>query len=290
MVDRLALGTVQFGLEYGVANRGGQVSAEDAATILSRALRMGIDTLDTAIAYGVSEETLGRIGVHEWNVVTKLPAVPESIDDIGGWVEDAVTGSLRRLRISKLHGLLLHDPRQLAGTIGDALFEALTKLREQGLVEKIGISIYHPADLDALCGRYSLDLVQAPFNVLDRRIATSGWLARLHDAGTEVHVRSAFLQGLLLMTPGARPHSFSRWQPLWDRWDNWLSYSDLTALRASLGFVLSQPGVDRVVVGVDNVAQLEEIFAALETAVPAPPMELMTDDLDLIDPSRWKKL
>ena len=179
MVDRLALGTVQFGLEYGVANRGGQVSAEDAATILSRALRMGIDTLDTAIAYGVSEETLGRIGVHEWNVVTKLPAVPESIDDIGGWVEDAVTGSLRRLRISKLHGLLLHDPRQLAGTIGDALFEALTKLREQGLVEKIGISIYHPADLDALCGRYSLDLVQAPFNVLDRRIAQPGLMTCL---------------------------------------------------------------------------------------------------------------
>jgi aryl-alcohol dehydrogenase-like predicted oxidoreductase len=290
MVERLALGTVQFGLEYGVANRGGQVSAEDAAAILGRALEMGIDTLDTAIAYGVSEETLGRIGVQEWNVVTKLPALPESTDDISGWVEGAVTGSLLRLRISKLHGLLLHDPRQLAGAMGDPLFEALTHLKEQDLVGKIGISIYHPADLDALCGRYSLDLVQAPFNVLDRRIATSGWLARLHDAGTEVHVRSAFLQGLLLMTPGARPGGFSRWQPLWDRWDNWLSYSNLTALRASLGFALSAPGVDRVVVGVDNLAQLEEIFAAVGQAVPAPPMELMTDDLDLIDPSRWKKL
>jgi aryl-alcohol dehydrogenase-like predicted oxidoreductase len=290
MVERLVLGTVQFGLEYGVANRGGQVSAEDAATILDRALEMGIDTLDTAIAYGASEETLGRIGVQAWNVVTKLPAVPESIDDIDGWVEDAVNGSLRRLRISTLHGLLLHDPRQLAGTMGDRLFEALAHLKEQRLVEKIGISIYHPTDLDALCGRYSLDLVQAPFNVLDRRLATSGWLTRLHDAGTEVHIRSVFLQGLLLMPTRRRPPSFSRWQPLWDRWDNWLSYSNLTALRASLGFALSQPDVDRVVVGVDSVEQLEEIFAAVGAAVPAPPMELMTDDLDLIDPSRWKKL
>lgn len=290
MVERLALGTVQFGLEYGVANRGGQVSAEDAATILDRALKMGINALDTAIAYGVSEERLGRIGVKEWNVVTKLPSVPESTNDIDGWVEGAVTGSVRRLQISKLYGLLLHDPRQLAGTMGDPLFEALTHLREQGLVEKIGISIYHPADLDAICGRYSLDLVQAPFNVLDRRLATSGWLTRLHDAGTEVHVRSAFLQGLLLMPPGTRPRSFSRWQPVWDRWDQWLSYSNLTALRASLGFALSEPGVDRVVVGVDNLAQLEEIFATVGQAIPAPPKELMTDDLDLIDPSRWKEL
>jgi aryl-alcohol dehydrogenase-like predicted oxidoreductase len=290
MVERLALGTVQFGLEYGVANRSGLVSAEDAATILDRALKMGINTLDTAIAYGVSEETLGRVGVQGWNVVTKLPPVPESSDDIDGWVEDAVTGSLRRLQRSKLYGLLLHDPRQLAGTMGDRLFEALTRLREQGLVEKIGISIHHPSDLDAICGRYSLDLVQGPFNVLDRRLATSGWLTRLHDAGTEVYVRSAFLQGLLLMTPGTRPRSFSRWQPLWDQWDKWLSYSNLTALQASLGFALSEPRVDRVVVGVDNLAQLEEIFAAVGRAIPAPPMELMTDDLDLIDPSRWKKL
>lgn len=290
MVERLALGTVQFGLEYGVANRSGQVSPDDAATILDRALEMGIDTLDTAIAYGVSEETLGRIGVQRWNVVTKLPAVPESSDDLAGWVEDAVTGSLRRLRISKLHGLLLHDPRQLAGTIGDPLFEALGHLKEQRLVEKIGVSIYHPADLDALCGRYSLDLVQAPLNVLDRRLVTSGWLARLHGAGTEVHVRSVFLQGLLLMPNRRRPPGFGRWQPLWDRWDNWLSYSNLTPLRASLGFALSEPAVDRVVVGVDNVAQLEEIFAAVGAAVPAPPTELMTDDLDLIDPSRWKTL
>ena len=188
MVERVALGTVQFGLPYGIANHGGQVSEDDAAAILDRAWTMGVDTLDTAISYGVSEERLGRIGVKQWKVVTKLPGLPESRADILGWVEESVTGSLKRLQIPKLQGLLLHCPQQLRGEKGDALFQELVSLRDQGLVEKIGISIYHPEELDALCADYHFDLVQAPFNIVDRRLATSGWLDRLHEGLSLIHI------------------------------------------------------------------------------------------------------
>jgi len=290
MVERLALGTAQFGLDYGVANRGGRVSEEVAAAILDRAWEMGMNTLDTAIAYGDSEERLGRIGVARWNVVTKLPAVPESCNDVAGWMEESVTGSLHRLGISRLRSLLLHAPQQLQSAIGDALFSALTHLKDTGIVEKVGISIYQPAELDQLARKFGFDLVQAPFNVVDRRLSTSGWLNRLHDAGTEVHVRSAFLQGLLLMRPDNHPAHFDRWQPLWDGWNDWLSYRRLTPLQACLGFVLSEQSIDRVVVGVDSLEQLEDIFNAAGASVPAPPMELVSNDLDLIDPSRWKTL
>lgn len=287
MTNRLALGTVQFGLRYGVANQTGQVSPDNAATILSHASAAGIDTLDTAIAYGQSEQRLGEIGVGQWQVISKLPAIAESCTDVAGWVEESVMGSLERLRIPKLRGLLLHRSQQLLGSQGGELFRALVTLRDEGRVEKIGVSIYDPDELDALWSRYQLDLVQAPFNILDRRLATSGWLTRLHQTGTEVHVRSAFLQGLLLMDTGNRPAQFNRWQPLWDDWDRWLEEQALTPPQACLGFAYSQPEIDRVVVGVDSLKQLQEILVGVKGPAVEPPTALISGDLDLINPSRW---
>ena len=112
-MNRLALGTVQFGLNYGIANQQGQVSHDEAKAILDHASAHGIDTLDAAIAYGNSEQRLGEIGVQHWQVVSKLPAIPEGCSDISQWVADSVKESLQRLKIKRLYGLLLHRPQQL---------------------------------------------------------------------------------------------------------------------------------------------------------------------------------
>jgi len=284
---RIALGTVQFGLPYGIANRTGQVAQNEARAILTRAWSSGIDTLDTAIAYGESEQRLGNIGVGEWRVITKLPAMPEHCTDVAGWVRKTVTESLQRLKLNRLTGLLLHRSQDLMSPAGHELYQALRTLKSESKVEMIGVSIYNPEELDALCPKFDFDLVQAPLNILDRRIAASGWLARLNERGTEVHIRSAFLQGLLLLGESNRPAAFDRWQPLWDRWHSWLADEKLTPLQACLAFVLSQACVGRVIVGVDSVKQLDEILAGAETAAAIPPYKLMSDDPDLINPSRW---
>jgi hypothetical protein len=285
--SRIALGTAQFGLPYGIANRAGQVGRDEAAAILVHARSMGVDTLDTAIAYGESEQRLGDIGVARWRVVSKLPPIPECCADVDSWVRDSVRGSLERLGIATLHGLLLHHSHQLLGDRGHVLYRALYALKDRGMVEKIGVSIYGPDELDALWPHFPLDLVQTPLNIMDRRIARSGWLMRLHEAGTEVHVRSAFLQGLLLMNDDDRPEKFKAWQPLWSKWHRWLEDEALTPLQACLGFVLSQPEIDRVVVGVDSLTQLQEILASVEDRAVVPPIPLMSSDPDLINPSRW---
>lgn len=289
-VRRLALGTVQFGLSYGVANESGQVSRNEASAILEKAWAAGIDTLDTAIAYGESEQRLGEIGVDTWHVVTKLPARSDTSTKVNDWVQQSVECSLERLNVNRLHGLLLHLSQQLLEPQGQELYAALLELKEKGYVEKIGVSIYNPEELDAICPHFKLDIVQAPFNILDRRLKTSGWLKRLYQSGTEVHVRSVFLQGLLLMRAGQRQEKFDRWRSLWDQWDRWLEEQELTPLQACLGFVLSQQEIERVIVGVDNQTQLQEILAAAEVEVPLPPEFLKTDDLDLIIPSRWNLL
>lgn len=284
MSSRLALGSVQFGLPYGVANKVGQVAPHEVGLILAAGRAGGIDTIDTAIGYGQSEEVLGSVGIAEWKVVTKLPALAGSPHE---WLRDEVEKSLARLRVKRLHGLMLHRPSDLLSEHGRVLYRALIELREQGIVSKIGYSVYGPAELDQLVGSYPPDIIQAPFNVFDQRLAVSGWLSRLHDLGVEVHTRSAFLQGLLLLDAGSRPERFSKWSGAFAEWDRWCEGSANTRLGAALAAVLTQPMIDRVVVGVDGLAQLRQILLTSEHPLPSPPTCLALEDEDLLNPSRW---
>ena len=289
-MNRLALGTAQFGLPYGIANQDGQVTRSAAKAMLQLAAAEGIDTLDTAIAYGESETCLGEVGAQGFKLVTKLPSVPDSCDDITGWINDQVSASLGRLGMSSVYGLLLHRPEQLLGLDGKVIFQALQHLKEAGLVQKIGVSIYSPGELDALASRYRFDLVQAPFNLIDRRLSTSGWLQRLKQDGTEIHTRSTFLQGLLLMPRSAIPSKFAPWTELWDKWHNWLVCHSITAVQACLAYPLAFAEVDRVVVGADNKSQLEQLIGAALSIAPDALPDLGYDDENLINPARWSQI
>ena len=221
-------------------------------------------------------------------MISKLPQIDAESGDISSWVQQSVDGILNRLQIFQLYGLLLHRPDQLLSSTGEELYQSLNLMKKQGLVKKIGISIYSPTELDALCKQFSFDLIQAPFNVLDRSLEKSGWLDQLKKLGVEIHGRSVFLQGLLLMNPLTRPAYFERWQPLLQKWESWLVENNLTPLQGCLGFVLSNPHIDRVVVGVDSLEQLQEIIAATTGIFLSPPDDLCCDDPDLINPARWR--
>lgn len=286
-MNRLALGTVQFGLPYGIANKTGQVTRLDAKAILKSALANGIDTIDTAIAYGDSETCLGEIGTQSFKVVTKLPAIPDSCPDINAWVKQQVNASITRLGVTRLYGLLLHRSDQLLGQNGTALYRALQTLKDDGQVQKIGISIYSPSELVALIPRYHFDLVQAPFNLVDRRLYSSGWLQRLKDADIEIHTRSAFLQGLLLMAKADIPEKFLPWNDLWLKWHRWLTDNDALAVNTCLSFALSFPEIDRVVVGADSAVQLAQIVNAVNSQSNVDLPDLQCEDENLINPAKW---
>jgi len=279
---------VQFGLPYGIANRGCQTSPDEVTAILAAAKLHGLDSLDTAIGYGDSEAILGRAGVTEWRIVTKLPGL-EDETDVAGWVEQKIAASLARLRVKKLHGVLLHRPSDLLRRCGDSLFEALLALKRSGAADKIGLSIYGPEELDQL-ESFPFDLVQSPLNVLDRRLIESGWMQRLKDRGVEVHARSIFLQGLLLMPAAERPVKFARWRPVWAYWDAWLAERQLTPLEACLGCFTSCSSINRLVVGVADRIQLDAIVAASRCSGSEWPDWQQPLDLDLINPARWDRL
>lgn len=285
---KLALGTVQFGLHYGVANSSGLTPVEDVVSILDAARQAGIDTLDTAAAYGESEQVLGQVGVSGWKVVSKVPPIPGDAEDGRAWVLRHVRHSLDILKVAHLDGLLLHRASDLLGPHRVGILSGLREAREQSLVGKIGYSIYDPQSLQALISVLPPDLVQAPFSVLDQRLAGSGWLARLVDSGVEVHARSVFLQGLLLMEAGRRPAYFDRWHALWTRWDSLVEAHGGSALSVCLGFVAAQAGLSRIVVGVEHPGQLQQLLAAWRHATPVGMAnEMACEDPNLVEPVNW---
>lgn len=287
---KIALGTVQFGLPYGVSNHTGQTPLHEAARIVDLARSSGISVLDTAMAYVDSEARLGKIGVDSFKVVTKLPPLPENCSEPKKWAEEQVEGSLQRLGQKRLYGLLLHNPAQLLSPNGQHLFKALQGFKARGLVEKIGISIYSPSELDELFPLFPFDIVQSPFNPVDRSLIASGWMQKLHAEGIEIHVRSVFLQGLLLMPADQIPTKFSRWSPLWKNWHDWLSQNGIYPQAACLAFAKSFSEVDQILVGVETSRQLEELLSVFDLPIPDSFPSIQSTDPNLINPSQWSKL
>ncbi len=157
------------------------------------------------------------------------------------------------------------------------------------MVQKVGVSIYAPNELDAVLKVFSPDIVQAPFNLVDHRLIKTGWLQRLKDNGIEIHVRSIFLQGLLLMPRANIPPVFDKWSYLWDKWHDWLVGCRMSAIDACLAYPFSLPEIDRVVVGADSVKQLNEIINTISQSKGSFP-DLECTEENLINPSCWSSL
>ncbi len=288
-ISKLALGSAQFGMSYGISNRVGQVGRTQVAEILNLAKQNGINTLDTAIVYGESESVLGSIGLDCWNVISKLPRIPNETADIKGWVIKSIEDSLSRLRKSSLYGLLLHFPDDLFGDKGFQLLSALKNLKSDGLVKKIGVSIYSPDQLSEIYKINKFDIVQSPLNLLDRRLVNSGWAEKLNKFKVEIHARSSFLQGLLLMPRESRPKKFSQWAEVWKVWDDWLCATGISPLAGCLHYCLSIREAHRIIIGLESANQLKEALEACISRIPELPVWAIDIPDRLLNPTLWSK-
>lgn len=291
-MGKIALGTAQFGLPYGISNTHGQVDRTEMDKIWQVARGANITMLDTAIAYGNSEENIGATESVGFDIVTKLPTLPGAGTSVTQWVHSQIENSLAKLKRNSVYGLLLHNPADLLAANGDELLAALVNLKRDGLIKQFGVSIYAPTELDSLFSRipnFLPDIVQAPLNVIDQSIASSGWLARLSEMNVEIHIRSVFLQGLLLQQPNERSAGFSRWSSVFAQFDSWSNAQRMSPLTACLGHVLSYPEVSQVIIGVTSANELKQIIAASTSEHVRAPQSLQVTDVDLIQPMNWNK-
>lgn len=287
-MKKIALGTAQIGLPYGIANRKGQVSLKDAEKILDLARQSEIMYIDTAISYGDSEKVLGSLGVDWAKIVTKLPSLPEKCDDVKGWVRQNIEDSLSRLNVDSLEAILLHKTSDLLTKKGQHLFAALQMLKAERMVKKIGMSIYCPDDLEKTFNDFRPEIIQAPYNVFDRKLDTTGWLERLKQENVEVHTRSVFLQGLLLLKKEEQISNFPEWKTLFSQFESWALSQKISTKETALRFVLNNQKIDQIVVGIDNPTQLEEIITIAAKKPIEVPIELQSEDELLTNPSKWR--
>lgn len=284
----LALGTVQFGVGYGVAGRDEPIPEAEVRSILAHALELGIDVLDTAEAYGDIQRRLKHLAPQgAFRIVTKLSAVPQGLNaaQASDWVDQALERARADLG-DMLYAVMFHRAEDLLDAVwGAALWERSLRWAERAGC-KLGVSCYDPATLNMVRDRYPVVIAQLPGNAFDQRLIT----APVRDAeAVEVHVRSAFLQGLLLMPEQVAAQRIPQAaQPL-RRWHEWLRGHSLTPLSAALGIVKDLPGASHCVVGVDGLAQLEEITTAWATAPKLRDEALAVKDLHVIDPRYWPR-
>lgn len=289
-INKLGLGTVQWGLPYGLANQHGITTPETVTALLSEARHYGIGVLDTASLYGQSEAVLGANSLEGFKVVTKTPsfATPRISDIDAKQLSETFQQSLDLLSRKKIYGLLIHHAENLLVPGGDKLWVAMMQLKEKGVVEKIGVSVYDGMQVDAVLKKFKPDLIQLPLNVLDQRMLTSGHLELLKDEGVEIHVRSVFLQGLLLMPLSNVPAYFEPVRPLLTRWHAAAHAQGLTVNQAALAFVKNIPYVDTVLVGLDNLVQFHSCLNDFAIGKNFDATGLASNDPNFVNPSLWR--
>lgn len=286
--QQLALGTAQFGLDYGITNTRGRVPAGEAASLLQQAWDAGVRIVDTAQAYGTSEQVLGAAMRNAWRVVTKtLPLRSARVepDDVAQ-VDAAFTRSQQQL--GKIDTLLVHHAQDLLVPGGERLFAWLQEQKAGNKVSRIGVSVYEGAEIAALLDRFAFDVVQLPANIADQRLIGDGSVARLHAAGVEVHVRSLFLQGLLLADANFASERFPGQREWFESFHAECAKRGVSPQQACFGFFKSHEAFSAAVVGVSNAGELAALLHAWNTAPAMDWSGWAVDNTSFIDPRLWK--
>lgn len=266
---KLCLGTVQMGMKYGVNNAmGRQPSMEECFDVLQAAIDKGIDCFDTASAYGNAEKILGQFDLASKStslgtsvkVISKLCPNCEDAEDA---VLKELQKSLQSLRAKSLYGYMLHRSSDMCRK---GIMEGMERVKAEGLVQKIGVSVYEPEEALSALNDIRIDLIQIPCNLLDGRWEKVAFFEQAAKRGIEVHVRSVFLQGLLLMAPeqaDAKVHGSGKFVR---QFQGIAQSYGFTPKEAAFLSIVCHPGISRMVFGVDSREQLKENCSMLDKA------------------------
>lgn len=298
-MPKLCLGTVQFGMKYGINNQiGRQPTREESFEMLDYAIGHGINTIDTACAYGEAEEILGSYFKYldkksNIKVVSKLrPNVMEDGKPIEKTVVEECKSSLSRLCVERLDGYLLHTPEYI---YNEEIISALLRLRKEGYVKNIGVSIYDLKEGYAAIDTGVVDYIQLPYSILDQRGIKEGFISAAKRAGIKIFTRSAFLQGLFMMEQQKIPRHLQKAVPYLKTMQKILEQYEVDKISSLLQFVKSEEEIDYLVFGVESKEQLEEdIQKANQMDVPEECIQQLKKQINnveqsIIFPSLWAK-
>ena len=290
MKNEIILGSANFNQIYGITKN--FIKKKEIKRSFNLALKNNIRIIDTSPLYNKSEKIIGLLNNDKFKIISKIPKIPRNIKkkNIKKWVKLKVINSLKNLKIKKFECLLLHNVDSLLSKNGNEIYKNIKNMKRIGLTNKIGISIYDFNILDKILKKFKFDLIQAPFNILDQRLVTTGWLKKLKKRKIKVYVRSIFLQGILLLKHNQLPEKLKKLNKNLIIWENWLKKNKFKPLQVCISFVLNQRQLDGIVVGYNNKNQLNQILKQkkMKSSFSIPNLNIRNHKL--IDPRKWLNL
>ena len=287
MKNKIILGSANFDQIYGIKKN--FIKKSEIKKLFNLALKNKIKTIDTSPLYNKSEKIIGLLNNNRFKIISKIPKPPKNIkrENIKKWLKQNVMISLKNLKIKKFECLLLHNANSLLCKNGDEIYKGIRNMKINGFTSKIGVSIYDFNVLDKILKKFKFNLIQAPFNILDQRLVEKGWLKKLKKRKIEVHARSIFLQGILLLKHNQLPKKLIKLSKKLMVWENWLKKNKFSSLQVCLSFVLNQRQLDGIVVGYNNVNQLNQILKSKQLKNNFSLPNLNIKNKKLIDPREW---
>jgi len=287
MKNKIIIGSANFNQIYGIKKN--FIKKSEITKLLNLAFKNKIKTIDTSPLYNNSEKIIGLLNNNRFKIISKIPKPPKNIkrENIKKWLKQSVMDSLKNLKLKKFECLLLHNANSLLSKNGDEIYKNIRSMKISGFTNKIGVSIYDFHVLDKILKKFKFNLIQAPFNILDQRLVEKGWLKKLKKRKIEVHARSIFLQGILLLKHNQLPKKLIKLSKNLKIWENWLKKNKFNPLQLCLSYVLNQRQLDGIVVGCNNTNQLKQILKLKKIKNNFLLPNLNIKDKKLIDPRKW---
>jgi aryl-alcohol dehydrogenase-like predicted oxidoreductase len=287
--NKLCFGTANFVKEYGI-NKSKGYNHKKIKAIFSLLKRNKIKNIDTAINYKNVEKKIGKFNLDSFKIYTKIPKVPKKIENIDLWIRNQIKHSLNKTKKSFFEGVFLHNSEDLLKNKKNQIYDSLANLKKEKKLKKIGLSIYDLNTLKKITKEFKIDMIQIPYNLLDRGKKKKQLLNKLKKNNIEIHVRSIFLQGILLMDSSKLPLHFKKWENKFIMFENWCIKNKISKIQACLNVVLEDKLFNKVVISAENEKQLVQILNAINKKNKKDyPKNLQTNEKKLIDPRLWKR-
>ena len=287
LIKKICIGTAQFGMDYGISNISGKTKNNELNKIFSILDKKNINFLDTSMNYGDSYKVLKKYNLKNFNIISKIPQISKT-DQVEKLICKEVLLSLKKLKIDSFYGILLHNQDDMMSSNSDKIYKSLNKLKKDNKIKKIGLSIYNFDDAIKILKKYKFDIIQCPYNVVDRRMEKPSFKKFIIKNKIEIHVRSIFMQGLLLMKK--RPLKFKKYKKNFQEWDKITYKNRINSVLHSLNFVMQNKMISKIIIGVENSNQLKDILNNYKKLKYDYSKKIISMDINLINPNNWSKL
>lgn len=283
---KLGLGTAQFGLNYGISNQSGKVSDSELSKIFAFCQSNKINLIDTAQTYGDSEKRVSKYLNNDYKTITKFAL--DSINNTNT-ISDCLNTSINNLKTNKIDTFMVHSFNLNSSKKLDDIYINLKHLKLSGAVNRIGVSVYNENEINFILDNYNFDVIQLPLNIFDQKLELTGVLKKIKSKNIEIHVRSAFLQGLCFMNPSHLTGNLTGSKVHINKFQQFAKNANMTYSALALSYLLSIKEIDYVILGCTTEQELSQnyIYINKPQTTIIDYKQFMINDNNITNPSKW---